>query len=86
MVECWSIGVMENMKNDNNDRRAGPIKRILAGLACLLLLALAVCFFPVIGGLRDLWTPFMYLVGAFFTGRFAITGRKFGWSWEQPKF
>ncbi|MCX7006727.1 MAG: hypothetical protein NTY53_05680 [Kiritimatiellaeota bacterium] len=74
------------MKNDSNDRKAGSIARIFAGLACLLLLVLAVCFFPVDGGISDLWTPFMYLTGVFFTGRFAITGRKFWWSWEQPKF
>lgn len=74
------------MKNESTDRKAGPIKRILAGLLCLLFLVGAVCFFPVDGGFRDLWPPFMYLAGAFFSGRFAITGRKFWWSWEQPKF
>lgn len=77
------------MVDEPKDRKAGPVARCLAGLACLVLLVLAVLFFPL-DPLAALWerptsliVPVLSLGLAFLAGKFAVTGRAHRWPWDK---
>jgi hypothetical protein len=70
------------MADGPEPRKTHPVFRLLAGFMCLVFLALAVLFFPL-GGLAEqpwlLTVPFGALVGAFYCGKVAATGRAPRW-------
>lgn len=61
--------------------KAHPVLRLLAGLGCLVFVALGVLFFPLGGLAEEPWrlsAPLGAVVGAVYWGRVAATGRGSG--------
>jgi hypothetical protein len=68
------------MADEAEPGKTHPVLRLLAGVGCLVFLALAVLFFPIYAdGLwnwsRGLLAPFGAVVGAVYCGKIAVTGR-----------
>ncbi len=68
------------MTDEPKNRKAHPIARGFAVLACILFLVLGILFFPVpLAGLADkpwfVTIPLTFLLAVFYFGKLAVTGR-----------
>lgn len=67
------------MADELQPRKAHPLVRLLAGIGCMVFIALGVLFFPVAGLAEQPWqlsAPLGAVIGAVFCGRVAVTGRR----------